>query len=197
MKKFNYYMVLFLSASILLSLSFNLACAQWSAINSGYAVTTNWHGKEVPLGQSVTAWAGTTNSSVYQVEFKWKNETGHVIYDVIVTDIVNYITPDYPPDAPQEIKEWATNNPNITIFYANNTQIPNSYGEWSVQVFFYAPGGHLMGNGTDIIKIKATSFNVIPDIPILGTAGALTAMLLGLGFFLHRNRTFKKQHPNF
>jgi len=86
-------MVLFLSASILLSLSFNLAHAHWSAINSGYAVTTNWHGKEVPLGQSVTAWAGTTNSSVYQVEFKWKNKTGHVIYDVIVTDIVNYTTP--------------------------------------------------------------------------------------------------------
>jgi hypothetical protein len=199
LKKSNYYMTLILLVFILLILSFNLVHAQWNAINSGYAVTTNWHGKEVPIGQSVTAWAGTNNSQVYQVEFKWKNETGHVIYDVNVTNLDSYTTPDYPPGAPQEIIEWATNSSNkgIKIFYANNTQIPDSQGEWSVQVFFYAPGGHLMGQGSGKIKIKATSFNVTPDIPILGTAGALTAMLLSLGFFLHRKRASNKQHPNF
>jgi hypothetical protein len=183
-----------LSAAVLLILSFNLAQAQWSEINHGYAVTTNWHGKEVPIGQSVTAWAGTTNSSVYQVEFKWKNETGYVVHDAIVTEenMVSYTTPNCPTDAPQEIKDWATNNVGITIFYATNAQIPNSTGNWSVQVFFYAPGGHLIGQGTDIVAIRATSFNVIPDIPVLGSAGALTAMLLSLGLFLYRKRASTK-----
>ena len=190
MRKLNCYLTIILSAAVLLILSFNLAQAQWSEINRGYAVTTNWHGKEVPIGQSVTAWAGTTNSSVYQVEFKWKNETGYVVYAAIVTkeNMVKYTTPDYPSDAPQEIKDWATNNVGITIFYATNTQIPNSTGNWSVQVFFYAPGGHLIGQRTDIVAIRATSFNVIPDIPVLGSAGALTAMLLSLGLFLYRKR---------
>jgi hypothetical protein len=196
LKKLNCYLTIILSAAVLLILSFNLAQAQWSEINSGYAVTTNWHGKEVPIGQSVTAWAGTTNSSVYQVEFKWKNETGYVVHDVNVTkaNMVNYTTPDYPPDAPQEIIDWAKNrrNADITIFYATNTQIPNSTGNWSVQVFFYAPGGHLIGQGTDIVAIRATSFNVIPDIPVLGSAGALTAMLLSLGLFLYRKRASTK-----
>jgi len=182
--------LLLLTFCLFLGLSIQISYAQWSAINSGYAVTTNWHGKEVPIGQSVTAWAGTINSLVYQVEFKWKNETGHVVYDVNVTNLVSYITPNYPPDAPQEIIEWATNsrNANITIFYANNTQIPNSLGNWSVQVFFYGPGGHLMDQGTDIVAIRATSFNVIPDFPVVGTAGALVAMLLGLNLFMRRKR---------
>jgi len=182
--------LLLLTFCLFLGLSIQISYAQWSAINSGYAVTTNWHGKEVPIGQSVTAWAGTINSSVYQVEFKWKNETGHVVYDVNVTNLVSYITPNYPPDAPQEIRDWAEKNARarIEVFYANNIQIPNSGGEWSVQLFFYAPGGHLTGNATDIIKIKATSFNVIPDLSIVGTAGSVVTMLLGFGLFLHKRK---------
>jgi len=43
-------------------------------------------------------------------------------------------------------------------------------------------------NETGIEKIRAVSFNTIPDIPVAGTAGAV--MLLGLGVFLH-----KKKHP--
>jgi hypothetical protein len=169
--------------------SVNIACAQWSAINSGYAVTTNWHGQEVPFGASVTAWAGTNNSEVYQVEFLWKNATDHVIF-VNITNLVNYTTPNYPPDAPEEIINWATNSKNagVKIWYANNTQIPNSMGNWTVQVFFYAPGGHLRGQISDIIKIKATSFHVVPDFPLVGTAGAVVVMLLGLGLFWNKKR---------
>jgi hypothetical protein len=50
----------------------------------------------------------------------------------------------------------------------------------------------IIGQGTDIVAIRATSFNVIPDIPVLGSAGALTAMLLSLGLFLYRKRASTK-----
>lgn len=167
-------------------ISVSIVKAQWSAINSGYAVTTNWHGKEVPIGESVTAWAGTTNQNVYQVEFLWKNPANQTVFAVNVTNLVAYTTPEYPPGAPQEIINWAANNTGITIYYANNTQIPNSLGDWGVQVRFYAPGGHICGQGSDIIKIKSTSFNVIPDAPIVGTAGLVAAMFLGFYFFKHK-----------
>ena len=36
--------------------------------------------------------------------------------------------------------------------------------------------------------IKATSLNVIPDFPVVGTAGALVVMLLGLNLFMRRKR---------
>ncbi|MEA2089939.1 MAG: hypothetical protein U9O89_04175, partial [Thermoproteota archaeon] len=141
-------------------------------------------------GQTVTAWAGTTNSEVEKVEFKWMDPDENVIFDENVTVFGPYTTPDVPPNAPQQIINWANDNPEVTIYYANNTQIPDEIGDWGVQVFFYAPGGHLRGQESDIIKIRASSINVTPEIPVLGTAGATLAMLLSLGFLLKR----KKQH---
>jgi hypothetical protein len=166
----------------------NVAHAGWSAISSGYAVTTNWHGEEAPIGESVTAWAGTTNSEVYQIEFLWKNETEHIVFKENVTNLVSYITPDYPPGAPEEIIKWAEDNHGYEIWYANNTQIPNAMGNWTVQTFFYASGGNLKGHDSDIIKIRATSLQTIPSIPVLGTAGALLTMLLSLTILLKRRK---------
>jgi hypothetical protein len=189
--KLRYFAAAVLLLGIFFAVGVNIAHAQWSALSSGSAVTTNWHGEVIPIGASVTVWAGTTNLDVYKVEFEWKNDTDHMIFEENVTDLVSYTTPDYPPSAPQEIIDWATdpNNAVVTVLYANNTQIPDSLGDWGVQVFFYAPGGHLRGQGSDIIKIRATSFNTIPEIPLVGTAGAMVAMLLGFGFFgLRRKR---------
>lgn len=181
-----------LAASILfiitLYLVLHTAYAAWSAINSGYAVTTDWHGETVPIGESVTAWAGTINSEVYQVEFLWKNETEHIVFAENVTDLVNFTTPQVPSGVPDEIKKWAEDNPGYEIWYANNTQTPNAIGNWTVQTFFYASGGNLKGKDSDIIKIRATSLQTIPSIPILGTAGALLTMLLGLTILLKRRK---------
>ena len=161
------------------------ANAQWSAIKSGYAITTNWHGQDVPVGTSVTAWAGTTNENVYQIRFLWLDPNGTLRYDINVTDIVNYTTPDYPPGAPEEIIEWAEDNPNITIWYANNTQTPNSVGDWTVKAWFYSPEGHLM-NST-VTKIRATSFNTVPYTPI-GTTIIAVTMIAALTTFITRKR---------
>ena len=190
MKKFNYCMVLFLSASILLSLSFNLAHAQWSAINSGYGLTTNWHGKEVPFGESVTAWAGTRDPDVTAIFFRWKRPDNSTYAEYNNTSLLKCNNPsEIPSDAPEEIRDWAENNPDkFPIWIATNTQIPDSLGDWCVKAFFIGPDGKTKEQVDNTIMIRATSFNVISDFPVVGTAGALIAMLLGLNLFIRRKR---------
>jgi len=58
----RFSMIAVLLASLFLFASVSIAYAQWAAIkDSGYAVTTNWHGVDVPIGQDVIATAGTTD----------------------------------------------------------------------------------------------------------------------------------------
>jgi len=56
-------------AAIIFLISVSLTYAQWDALKSGYAVTTNYQGKEVPPGTRVTATAGTTDEKVINVTF--------------------------------------------------------------------------------------------------------------------------------
>lgn len=169
---------------ISLVLGSTLVQAQWSALNSGYAVTTNYHGVDVLPGTEVTAWAGTTDSEVNEVEFRWLKPDGTLSVDPppIVRVYVSFRTPDVPSGVPEEIIDWAEKNPSINVWYANNTQTPDILGNWTVQVFFYAPGGHLRGKESDIIRIRATSFNVIPEAPF-GTIAILLAMFGALSTF--------------
>jgi len=161
----------------------------WSPItNPGYAITTNYFQQNVPLGASVIATAGTIDLTVYKIEFKWHNATDGLIYDVNVTVSGPLTTPAVPPNVPKQVIWWAGNNTGIQYLYAQDAEIPNSPGDWGVQAYFYAPGGNIQGQGSDIVQIKATSFNVIPEIPILGTAGAAIAMLLGLGLYRKRKQ---------
>ncbi|MEM2280695.1 MAG: hypothetical protein QXZ68_01730 [Candidatus Bathyarchaeia archaeon] len=169
----------------------NFAHAQWPELSSGYAITTNWHGKVVPLGESVTAWAGTIDSNVQEVLFRWKRPDNTTFVEVSVPVIGPFTTPNVPPGVPQEISNWAQAHPNINVYYANNTQIPNTLGDWGVQAFFRGSDGNKRADVTDTIAIRATSFNVIPDLPVVGTAGAAATMLLGLGLFLH----IRRRHP--
>jgi hypothetical protein len=161
----------------------------WSPIkNPGYAIITNYFGKNVPLGTSVIATAGTTDLTVYKIEFKWHDASNNTIFDVYVNVLGPLTTPTVPPNVPQQVINWANDNPGIQYLYAQNAQIPSSVGDWGIQAFYYAPDGSIQGQGSDIVAIKATSFNVIPEIPIIGTAGAAVAMLLGLGFFMTKRR---------
>ena len=153
------------------------ASAQWNALNSGYAVTTDYHGEDILPGTLVTATAGTTDSDVLNVTFVWMfpNET----IAIIDAEVVVWSNGTKWPDD--------TGSP---IYYAQSSFRPTIIGDWGVQAWFNGPGGHLHGLETDIIAIRATSFNVIPDIPVVGTAGSVAVMLLGLGLFYK-----KKQRP--
>jgi len=151
------------------------AHADLSALNSGYAVTTDYHGVDVPSETLVTATAATTDSSILNVTFVWKfpNET------VAFTDV--------------DVAVWSngTRYPDENgslVLYAQSSFMLTVKGEWGVQAFFKGPGGHLRGNGTDIIAIRATSPEVIPEFSIIGTATTIIAMSLILVLFRNKRK---------
>jgi len=194
--KLRYTATAILFASIIVLASSNVAQAQWDALSSGYAITTNWHGEEVPIGQSVTAWAGTTDSAVDEVEFRWLDPSGNMAVDPPphVSVFGPYVTPAVPDGVPEEIVEWSIKYQGVEVWYAFNTQGPDVLdilGDWGVQANFYDipnPGPKsLRGRNTDIIAIRATSFNVVPEVPF-GTIVILLSMFGALGVFATRRR---------
>jgi hypothetical protein len=145
------------------------------SLASGYAVTSNYHGKDVPSGASVTVTAMTTASSVDKVTFIWKNPAGQVVFT--------------------ETKHVWTNGTRYDgklIRYAQSTFEPNAMGDWGVQVKFLDVHSFCIWTWTETVARRATSFNVIPEIPILGTMGASIAMVAGLTYKTKRNKKGKQ-----
>lgn len=150
------------------------AYAPWSTLGAGYAVTSDHHGIIVSLGTPVTVTAGTLDSRVSQVTFRWHSPpdgNGPVAWEDAVAVWQNGTT-----------GQW-NNGTTALIWYANNTHPPNELGDWGVQVFFQDSEGREKSGVENVIKIKATSFNAIPEIP-LGTIGAVGAMIFALAFFV-------------
>jgi len=103
----GYLKKVYLFALLILGLTV-LACtdivkAQWSAIkNSDYAVTTNWHGTDVPIGQVVVATAGTTDLAVTHVVFIWRDPSNNTVWVDNVT-VSELTTPTVPENVPDEV----------------------------------------------------------------------------------------------
>lgn len=155
----------------------NTAYAPWSTLGTGYAITSNYHGVIVPAGAAVTVTAGTLDSAVTLITFRWHMPNGTARWDVTVPVYTNGTTGQF------------NNGTTALIRYANDTQTPDVAGDWGVQAFFRDSTGSDRADLTNVIAIKATSFNTVPELPIIGTAGAAVAMLLGLGFFIRRRKS--------
>jgi hypothetical protein len=187
--KLRFTLIPIVIGSLLLIASINNVQAQWAAIKeSGYAITTDKHGQIVLIGESVTAWAGTTDSAVDGVEFWWLDPAGNKIVSRI--EIMGpFITPNCPEGAPREIINWAGNNTNIAVYYAKDTRIPTVVGDWGVQANFYDPTAvkTVRGRCSDIIKIRATSFMVVPETT-LGTMAVLLSMFGAFGVYTIRKK---------
>ncbi len=175
-----------------------IAQAQWSALtSSGYGVTTNWHGEDVPIGEEVTAFAGTTDSEVTEVKFIWLDPVGNPVSELEETVPVGsgILTPTVPSGVPQEIADWAWDNQGIIVYYAISSPItPDVIGDWAVQANFLDAEGEpvkmLRGRNSDIVAIRATSMNVTSEVPF-GTIVISISMLGALGAFtLKRKRNF-------
>jgi len=188
--KLQYAVVAMLLASLLALATVDIAEAQWDALGSGYAVTTDFHGKEVLPGFLVTATAGTSDSIVKTVEFRWISPDGSVYASPIVPVFGPYTTPDFPPGITltPEITSWITDpkNAGIEVWYAQDAQIPNAVGDWGVQAIFHDTG-KIRGKNSDTIAVRATSFNVVPEVPF-GTIAILLSWIGILGVFVLRKK---------
>ena len=107
------------------------------------------------------------------------------------TTLVLYTTPDYPPNAPQEVKNWAANHHGIKVWYAQDSHIPDQVGDWTVKVTFYGATGPKCQDQT---KFRATSFFVIDEVPL----GTIVTLLIPIGFlsFVAIKKKTKTNHPN-
>jgi hypothetical protein len=156
----------------------------WSPIKTtGYAVISNYQGIDAPLYQDVVVTAGTTDMSITNIVFRWHDPNDNKVWEDNVLVSGPLTTPTVPSNVHQEVIDWANANTGVKYLYAQSTHAPNIIGDWGVQAFFIGPGGKEKAGLQNVIKIRSTSFNVIPEVPIIGTAGAAITMLLGFGFF--------------
>jgi len=166
--------------SIILS---GIVFASWSSLGSGYAVTSNVHGTNAPFGMPVTVTAGTLDPSVTHVKFVWReppNGNGAIRWEVVVPVFTNGTTGEWNHGGTAEIR------------YAESTQIPAVLGKWGVQARFQ-DSDDIDVPSCDVIKTKATSFNVssfntIPEMP-MGTIGAAAAMVVALALFVTKKKS--------
>jgi hypothetical protein len=143
-----------------------------NSLGSGYALTSNWHGQNVPPGATVIVTASTTDSNVEQVTFLWKTPSGNTVF----TDVDITRTTDGEYDGK-------------TVYtFSSEHVLPAIQGDWGVQALFQGDGGKTKQGIEEVISIKATSFFAVPDLPMIGTLGSLVAMFLGLGLYTTRRR---------
>jgi hypothetical protein len=159
--------MLFISSYIMLVYATNTD----GSLESGYGVTSNYHGIDVPMGAQVTVTAMTTDPDVDIVKFIWKNPAGQIVHTEIKKVYSNGTTFDF--------------NGKL-IYYANSTFTPDAIGDWGVQVKFLDVHHFCRWIWVEKVARRATSFNVIPEVPIIGTAGASIAMLLGFTYKIKR-----------
>lgn len=159
----------------------------WSAVDSGYAVSTNYHGQEIDITSpptdlfakvgirtSVLAKFGLTLDYVY-VELRDPN--GDVVDDDIVGDQPGELNLS-PPYSPKGNEIWYGETDHL----APSTWV---IGDYSVKAYFYAPGGKEIANTDDLVAMRATTVMVVPEVPI-GTLSILLTMLASLAIFARK-----------
>jgi len=169
------FMVVVVSLVLGLLILPNAVSAPWSTLGTGYAIATNYHGIDVPLGTPVTATAGTLDPGVVNVTFRW-----HMPNDTARWEVTKLVSQNGTKG------KW-NNGTEALIWYASDTQILDVLGDWGVQAFFRGPDGNDRANLTDVIKIKAESFNVVPQVPF-GTIAAAVAMFVAFGLFIVKKK---------
>lgn len=162
-------LVLFLSLVGLFGIM-NSVYAPWSTLGTGYAITSNYHGKDAPLLATVTVTGCTLDQIVTQVTFRWHRPDDTVVREVTVPVFTNGTS-----------GQW-NDGTTALIRYAIDSFRPDVLGDWGVQAFFQDSAGKHKAGLNNVIKIKATSFNVVPEVPF-GTAAILLSMFGALGVF--------------
>jgi hypothetical protein len=97
-----------------------------------------------------------TDESFVDAKFTWKNQAGVVKLEETIA---------------------FTGDPKTAV----SDFVVNDGGIWRVSV--YSDNGQLIGTCEYTVKV---GFNVIPELPIIGTAGASIAMLSGLAYRMRK-----------
>lgn len=141
------------------------------ADNLVYSFTISPHGN-VPINSTVVLIAFTNDSEKLAVTFTWKNASLVTVFTDAGVPLIY----------------------NGTMYVANSTHTVDSTGGWTVNILFMSSLEQLTKECTAPRIEESAWFNVInltlpvPEAPVLGTLGAATAMVLGLGLWLLKTR---------
>ncbi len=136
MKKFRLIPLTLALLSIGMIVSIGVVYAPWETLETGYAVTTDHHGVDVLPGTPVTVIAGTLDPEVVNVTFRW-----HMPNETVRWEVTKSV-------ASNETKGKWNNGTEALIYYANDTQIPDVFGDWGIQAFFRGASGTEKANVT-------------------------------------------------
>lgn len=179
--KLRILMAMLLASTFILCTGVSVVYADpWSAIeNSGYAITMYDppHGTDVVPGQLVEVRAGTTHwfdEDVTSVTFRWMPPAGSGL-----SETLHEFIPLSPSSPAEYTKKGDFINDTFDTFTLPTTE--DAIGDWGVQAWFHDSQGNIR-HRTDIIAIRAVSFNVVPEVPF-GTLAILTAMFGAITIF--------------
>jgi len=168
--------------------------ASWSSLEKGYAITSNWEGIQIQSGTPVRLTAGTLDSTVASVTFRWlgpPDGSGDCLLEETVAVYTNG-TMGY----------WE-NGTAAEIRYAESTY-EISQGLWKVQtIFSNSEGESTMVFGSsegenNVVErcywLGAKDYNLFFHVPeiSLGTIGASVAMAAALGLFMIKQKRQQK-----
>lgn len=147
----------------------NCICSpcKWFTVSNYKLTAVPPCGSDVALGTTVTVTANTSNAGIDYINFTWINPSHHLVEtQVKVTKVYVGCTYKYS--------------------YAVSTETLNVLGEWCVEAEFIDNTGHRCYSTQTILACRHCYFNVIPEIPLLGTVGASAAMLSGFAYKIKR-----------
>lgn len=157
----------------------------WSAIDSGYAITTNYHGVELDITSPPTnlkAKVGVLTEKfvslgISEVRVDLRDPDGNVVD----TDTVTLFSDGTSPKG-AAIK-WGETDP-----LAPTTWV---VGDYSVKAYFYADADDVVeiAHTEDLVAMRATTVMVIPEVAI-GTLTILLTMLASLAIFARKKEKF-------
>ena len=124
-------------------------------------------GSLVQLGTSVTSTANTTNCDIDKVNFTWTDPSGQIVETQV--PVTKYYK-----------------NGQYVYSLAVSTRILDKIGDWCVKAEFIDMQGVGCHKVDKVIACRTQYFQVIPEIPMIGTVGASAAMLSGFAFKLKR-----------
>lgn len=136
-----------------------------------YFKLTSNHPNPIPNNINLMINAETNDQRITNITFEWYNPANQLIW----------------------------NDSNVPVHYnggyweANSTHTPNSLGTWTVNATTNPIPDDEQTRKNYLQFTMQIPINNIPEIPIIGTAGLLAAMALGL--FYHKKQQTKKIKP--
>lgn len=141
-----------------------------NAFHYTYELTSNYSENDVPLGATVTVTATTNDPNAYKLVFMWLNPADKV--EIIESEFLTWDGSTYIDD--------------LKALTATSELTLDKIGDWDVYAVFLDKFGKRCFSVIIPVKIRHATFNVIPEIPIIGTAGAAIAMVAGLTYKVKR-----------